>query len=134
MRNYTTGIRALRDTVLPLSRPRFLCGIKCLEKKDMAQEKQMANIYGITPEGKFIRLAVFKKNGAIRLDDASQSHIVPRAHQDTVEGWSHEAAVRWGLRDLLTVPAASICTTIEKEQLALFRSTRKHGRRLVRRS
>jgi hypothetical protein len=83
----------------------------------MVQEKRMGSIHGLNQNGEVISLAIFKAGSSIHLVGSAKSHVVDASKQGTVAGWKHEAALVWGLRDLIAIGASSIGTRAEQEQL-----------------
>jgi hypothetical protein len=72
-----------------------------VKKRKSQTEELKAVIYGIRrSDGEIARISAYKKGKSVRLSGPHDSKIVHPSNEGSIEGWSREAALVWGLSDV----------------------------------
>jgi hypothetical protein len=80
-------------------------------------EEMIARFHGINRKGDVVNISVYKKGGDVRLSGPNGSHPVHRSNIGNMEGWIREAALVWGLSDIIDIPTLLLNSPDTKEKL-----------------
>jgi hypothetical protein len=90
-----------------------------MAKRKSTSETLIAYVYGINSRNEVISISVHRKGSSIKLNGPNGSHLV---HPSNERGrWAHEAALVWGLTDVIEIPPDMLNSETHKEQVAELR-------------
>jgi hypothetical protein len=89
--------------------------------KKSTREEMMAAIYGINKHGDVVHISAYVKGSDVRLAGPHGSEPVHFSNRADIDGWKREAALKWGLTNVIDIPRVLFQSDTEKTKVEKLR-------------